>query len=67
MYIWLIYMVSLVCTLLNFSDKDLFFSVFEGYGSEFEYTSNGVFRRSERPFCPDCGAQMNYNGYNVLY
>ncbi len=65
MYIWLIHMVSLDCTLLNFSHKDLFSSVFEGYGSEFEYTSDGVFRRSERPVCPDCGTRMNYNGYNT--
>lgn len=58
-------MVSLDCTLLNFSEKDLFSSVFEGYGCEFEYTSNGVFRRSNRPICPSCFTRMNYNGYNV--
>ncbi|WP_337971949.1 ISNCY family transposase [Methanobacterium petrolearium] len=58
-------MVSLDCTLLNFSHKDFFSSVFEGYGNEFEYTSNGVFRRSERPICPECSTRMNHNGYNT--
>jgi len=36
-------MVSLNCTLLNFSDKDLFLSIFEGYNNDFEYTADGVF------------------------
>ncbi|MBV1756065.1 MAG: hypothetical protein KMY52_10990 [Methanobacterium sp.] len=58
-------MVSLDCTLLNFSEKDLFFSIFENYGNDFEYTYKGVFRRTPPPLCPDCGSGMNHNGYNT--
>jgi len=58
-------MVSLACTLLNFSDKDLFSLIFEGYGNDFEYTSNGVFRRNKKPVCPQCSTLMNYNGHNI--
>ena len=58
-------MVSLNCTLLNFSDKDLFLSIFEGYNNDFEYTADGVFRRTAPPSCSKCGAKMSYNGYNT--
>jgi len=58
-------MVSLNCTLLNFSDKDLFFSIFEGYNNDFEYTADGVFRRTAPPSCSKCGVRMTYNGYNT--
>ena len=51
--------VLLNCTLLNFSEKDLFFSIFENYGNDFEYRYNGVFRRTQPPLCPDCGSGMH--------
>jgi hypothetical protein len=58
-------MISLECALLNSSDKDLFASIFEGYGKYFEYTSDGVFRRIKKPICPCCSVKMSYNGYNT--
>jgi len=58
-------MVSLNSTLINFSEKDLFFSIFENYGNDFEYRSNGVFRRTQLPLCPDCCPGMNHNGHNT--
>jgi len=36
-------------TIINFSDKDLFLSIFEGYNNDFEYTADGVFRRATQP------------------
>jgi len=35
-------MAILNCTLLNFSDKDLFLLIFEDYLDEFEYTADGL-------------------------
>jgi len=58
-------MAILNCTLLNFSGKDLFLLIFEDCPDEFEYTANGVFRRTTPSLCPKCGSQMNYNGYNT--
>jgi len=60
-------MVSLNSTLINFSEKDLFFSIFENYGNDFEYRSNNVFRRTQLPLCPDCGSGMNHNDYNTCF
>jgi len=53
------------CTLLNFSDKVLLLSIFEDCPDEFEYTANGVFRRTTHSLCPKCGSRMNYNSYNT--
>jgi len=58
-------MVSLNSTLINFLEKELFSSIFENYGNDFEYRSNGVFRRTQPLLCPDCGSGMNHNGYNT--
>jgi len=35
-------MVTLDCTLLNFSDKDVLFSFFDDYSNDFDFTANGV-------------------------
>ena len=58
-------MVTLNCTLFNFSHQEELLSVFGEYGADFEYTTGGIFRRVVPPFCPGCGAQMTYNGYNT--
>ena len=42
-------MVCIDSTLINFLDKDLFLSIFEGYNNDFEYTADGVFRRATQP------------------
>ncbi|HEQ78084.1 MAG TPA: hypothetical protein ENI78_00470, partial [Euryarchaeota archaeon] len=41
------------------------FSRFSRYANDFEYTIDGVFRRSVPPFCLGCGVRMTYNGYNT--
>ncbi len=38
-------------------------SIFGKYTNNFEYTVNGIFRRTMPPFCQSCGAQMTYNSY----
>jgi len=43
----------------------MFLLIFEDYPDEFEYTANGVFRRTTPSLCPKCGSRMNYNGYNT--
>ena len=40
-------------------------STFSRYANDFEYTTDGVFRRSVPPFCPGCRVRMTYNGYNT--
>jgi hypothetical protein len=40
-------------------------SIFVGYGNEFEYTADGIFRRVVPPSCPICGTRMDHNGYNT--
>ena len=57
-------MVILNCTLLNFSHAGILSPIFENYSNDFEYTTNGVFRRIVSPNCPKCGYRMNHNGYN---
>ncbi len=56
-------MVTLNCTLINFPQQDALLSTFGKYANDFEYTVDGIFRRTVPPFCPRCGVQMAYNGY----
>lgn len=58
-------MVTLNCTLINFPHQDVLLSTFGKYANDFEYTTDGIFRRTVPPFCPSCGAQTTYNGYNT--
>jgi len=58
-------MVVLNCTLMNFPQQDVLLSTFGEYADNFEYTVDGIFRRTMPPFCQSCGAQMTYNGYNT--
>jgi len=58
-------MVTLNCTLINFPHQDVLLSTFDKYANDFEYTAAGIFRRTVPPFCPSCGSQMTYNGYNT--
>jgi len=39
--------------------------IFEDCPDEFEYTANGVFRRTTPSLCPKCEFWMNCNGYNT--
>ncbi|GCC10020.1 hypothetical protein IPdc08_00038 [archaeon] len=58
-------MITLNCTLFNFLHQDELLSVFGGYAGDFEYTTDGIFRKVVPPFCPGCGAQTTYNDYNT--
>nr|QNO48460.1 hypothetical protein DBMLIPLO_00012 [Methanosarcinales archaeon ANME-2c ERB4] len=57
-------MTILNCTLLNFAHVGILRPIFENYSNDFEYTTNGIFRRIVSPDCPKCGYRMNHNGYN---
>jgi transposase len=58
-------MTKIKLNLSNFSQKDKLLSIFREYANDFEYTSDGVFRRIVPPRCPVCGTWMNHNGYNT--
>ena len=40
-------------------------TIFERYSDDYEYTSEGVFRRVTPPLCPECGNPMDHNGSNT--
>jgi hypothetical protein len=58
-------MVGIQFTLSNFYQKSTLLSILGGYGNEFEYTADGIFRRVVPPPCPLCGTEGNHNGYNT--
>jgi len=58
-------MVFVNTNLLNFSYVEILHSIFGEYPSDFEYTADGIFRRTVPPLCPRCGTQMTHNGYNT--
>jgi hypothetical protein len=60
-------MTTIRRNLLNFSQKDNLLSIFGEYSNEFEYTANGIFRRTVPPACPKCKSHGNYNRYNTYY
>jgi len=60
-------MTIIRCNLLNFSQKDNLLSIFGEYSNEFEYTADGIFRRTVPPACPKCKSHGNHNGYNTYY
>jgi len=57
-------MTILNCTLLNFAHAGILYPIFENYSNDFEYTTDGIFRRVVPPNCPECDIMMNRNGYN---
>nr|AAU82195.1 conserved hypothetical protein [uncultured archaeon GZfos11H11] len=58
-------MASLDTNLNNFSYCEILLAIFGEYSTDFVYTATGIFRRTVPPVCPECGTQMNYNGYNT--
>ncbi len=58
-------MVSVNTNLNNFSHWELMHTFFGGYSSDYVYTAAGIFRLTVPPLCPQCGTQMNHNGYNT--
>ena len=57
-------MVTISTTLNNFSKIPIFHNVFSGFGNEYEYTENKIFRKKNPPQCPICGNNMVQNGFN---
>jgi hypothetical protein len=57
-------MVFVNTNILNFPQVEVLLTILGEYPSDFEYTANGIFRRTVPPSCPDCGTRMNRNGYN---
>jgi len=58
-------MVPFDTNLNNFSYCEILLAIFREYSIDFVYTATGIFRRTVPPVCPECGTQMNYNGYNT--
>ena len=57
-------MVTINSTLDNFSEIPIFHNVFSGFGNEYEYTENEIFRKKNPPQCPKCDNNMVHNGFN---
>ena len=39
--------------------------VFSGFGDEYEYTTDNIFRKKNPPSCPICDNKMVHNGFNL--
>jgi transposase-like protein len=57
-------MVTINSTFNNFSEIPIFHNVFSGFGNEYEYTENDIFRKKKPPQCPNCDNKMVHNGFN---
>ena len=57
-------MTIIATTFLNLPFANRIMNAFNEYSNEYEFTADGVFRRTNSPACPCCGKQMNHNGYN---
>jgi hypothetical protein len=57
-------MTKIQLTMKNFSFAGQLKAIFEGYSNDYEYTSDGIFRKIKPPLCADCGTPMSHNGFN---
>jgi len=57
-------MTQIHLNLINFPYRERLSDIFIDYPNGFEFTAEGVFRRSLPPLCPDCGTRMVHNGSN---
>ena len=57
-------MTIIASTFLNFPFANRIMNAFNEYSNEYEFTADGVFRRTNSPACPCCGKRMSHNGYN---
>jgi len=58
-------MTQIHLTLINFPHRELLLRIFGNYSDDFEFTADGVFRKTTPPLCPDCNTQMVHNGFNI--
>jgi hypothetical protein len=57
-------MVTINLTLNNFSELPVLIDLFDRFDNDYEYTTQGIFRRKIPPLCPICNTPMVHNGYN---
>jgi len=57
-------MTQIQLTMKNFPFAEQLNGIFERYSDDYEYTSNGIFRKIKPPLCTDCGTPMSHNGFN---
>src|SRR5665647_1119853 len=58
-------MVTINLNFNNFSGLPTLLEVFGSFYNNYEYTTEGIFRRKVPPFCPRCSSPMVHNGYNI--
>jgi hypothetical protein len=57
-------MTAIATNLINLPFAQQIVDTFKDYSNDYEYTAEGVFRKTIPPYCPQCGKPMSYNGYN---
>ena len=58
-------MVIIITNFSTFSEIPILGVVFSGFGDEYEYTTNNIFRKKNPPPCPICDNKMVHNGFNL--
>jgi hypothetical protein len=58
-------LIDVTTDVLNFSYEEGLSLILGEYTSDIRFTADGIFRRAVPPTCPNCGIQMNRNGYNT--
>lgn len=58
-------MTQIQLNMKNFPLAGQLKTIFEGYSDDYEYTSNGIFRKIMPPLCIECGTRMDHNGFNT--
>jgi hypothetical protein len=57
-------MTQIQLTMKSFPFAEQLKAIFEKYSDDYEYTSEGIFRKIIPPLCNNCGTPMNHNGFN---
>ena len=58
-------MVIITTNFNTFPEIPILGVVFSGFGDEYEYTTNNIFRKKNPPPCPICDNKMVHNGFNL--
>ncbi len=57
-------MTQIQLNMKNFPFAGQLRTIFERYSDDYEYTSDGIFRKIVPPLCTNCGSRMKHNGFN---
>ena len=57
-------MTQIQLTMKNFPFAEQLKAIFEKYSDDYEYTSDGIFRKIIPALCNNCGTPMNHNGFS---